>query len=272
MRILVIGGTRGTGREVVKQALARGHDVVALARNPSKITTHHERLRVVRGDVMDPVSVEAAVQGCGAVVCALGHKRWLGPSKILSEGTRNVVRAMEKHGVKRLVVETALGVGDSAGRLGVYYTLFTIPFILPFYWYDKGRQERVGRDSSLEWVIVRPGQLTNGRERGLQARRAGETIRSVSISRADVADFMLNQLGETPYLRQAPGVCDRVPFAAISRGHQAGRQRAVFVSHARVMARQTQRQSPGPAAASHILCPRSSPTGVRVPRTRSVPG
>ena len=138
MRILVIGATGGSGREIVKQALERGHDVVALARNPSKVKVQHERLRVVQGDVMDAASVDAAMEGCDAVVCALGHKRWLGPSKILSEGTRNIVRAMEKHGVKRLVVESALGIGDSFGRLGIYYTLFTIPVILPFYWYDRG--------------------------------------------------------------------------------------------------------------------------------------
>lgn len=209
MRILVIGGTRGTGREVVKQALERGHHVVALARKPSNVKIQDARLRVAQGDVMKPESLDAAMADVDAVVCALGHKRWLGPSKILSEGTRNVVRAMEKHGVKRLVVETALGVGDSAGRLGIYYTLFTIPFILPFYWYDKGRQERVVRESSLDWVIARPAQLTNGRKRGAYKHgpRVGNYIWSASISRADVADFMLNQLGETPYLRQTPGVC-----------------------------------------------------------------
>jgi putative NADH-flavin reductase len=209
MRVLVIGATGGTGREIVKQALERGHDVVALARKPSRIKFTHDRLHVARGDVMDPASLDAAMPGCEAVVCALGHKRWLGPSKILSEGTRNIVRAMEKHGVKRLVVETALGVNGSSGRLGLYYTLFTIPFILPFYWYDKGRQERVVIESSLDWVIVRPGQLTNGRKRGTyqHGSNVGSFIWSVSISRADTADFMLNQLGETPYLRQAPGVC-----------------------------------------------------------------
>jgi putative NADH-flavin reductase len=207
MRILVIGATGGTGREIVTQALERGHDVVALVRKPSKVATKHERLRVVQGDVMEAASVDAAVQGCDAVVCALGHKRWLGPSKILSEGTRNIVRAMQTHGVQRLVVESALGVGDSVGRLGVYYTLFTIPFILPFYWYDKERQERVVRESGLEWVIVRPGQLTNGRKRGAYKHgRVGNYLWSVSISRADVADFMLNQVGETPYLRSAPGL------------------------------------------------------------------
>jgi hypothetical protein len=116
---------------------------------------------------------------------------------------------MEAHGVRRLVCETALGVGDSAGRLGLYYTLFVIPVILPFYWYDKGRQERVVRESKVEWVIVRPAQLTNGRQRGRyrHGTRVGDFLRSASISRADTADFMLNQLGETPYLRTAVGVC-----------------------------------------------------------------
>ncbi len=111
--------------------------------------------------------------------------------------------------MKRLVVETALGVGDSAGRLGLYYTLFTIPFILPFYWHDKGRQERVVRESSLDWVIVRPGQLTNGRKRGVYRHgpKVGNYLWSVSISRADTADFMLKQLGDTPYLRSTPGLC-----------------------------------------------------------------
>lgn len=209
MRILIIGATGGTGRELVRQALERGHHVTALARDPARITDAHERLTVVKGDAMDPASLAPAIRGQDAVVCALGHKRWLGPSKILSAGTRNITDAMKSAGVKRLVVETALGVGDSTGRLGLYYTLFTIPFILPFYWYDKGRQERVVRDSGLDWVIVRPGQLTNGKKRGRykHGARVGNYLWSVSISRADTADFMLNQLGESPYLRTAVGVC-----------------------------------------------------------------
>ena len=208
MRIVVIGATGGTGREVVKQALEQGHQVTALVRQPSRLDLTHERLTVVQGDVMDPGSLANSLHGHDAVVCALGHKRWLGPSNILSQGTRNLVHAMESNGVRRLVVETALGVGDSAGRLGLYYTLFTIPLILPFYWYDKGRQEKVVRESNLEWIIVRPAQLTNGRRRGTYQHgvRVGNFIWSASISRADTADFMLQQLGDTPYLRQAPGI------------------------------------------------------------------
>ena len=166
MKVIVFGASGGTGREIVKQALERGHDVTAFVRNPAKVKISHERLKIARGNVMDAASVDAAMPGHDAALVAIGHRRYLGPSDTLSRGTTHVVAAMRMHGVRRIVCETALGVGDSAGRLGVYYTLFVIPFILPFYWHDKGRQERVVRESGLEWVIVRPAQLTNGRKRG----------------------------------------------------------------------------------------------------------
>lgn len=92
-----------------------------------------------------------------AVVSALGHKRFFYPTRILSRGTWNILRAMEAHGVQRLVCETSLGIGDSAGRMGLYYTLFTIPVILPFYFWDKAQQERIIAESDVEWVIVGPG-------------------------------------------------------------------------------------------------------------------
>jgi putative NADH-flavin reductase len=208
MKLLIVGATGGTGRELVRQALERGHEVTAFARTPSKLDLKRERLTVVRGDVMDPASVEVAVRGQDAVLCALGHKRFFYPTRILSEGTRNLIRAMEKESVRRLVCETSLGIGDRWGRMGLPYTLFVGNFILPFYFYDKVRQERVIRESSLDWVIVRPGALTNGPKRGVYRHgpRVGNWLWTVRISRADVADFMLNQLTSDAYLHQSPGV------------------------------------------------------------------
>jgi uncharacterized protein YbjT (DUF2867 family) len=207
-RLLVVGATGGTGRELVTQALARGWEVTALARDPSKIGLTHPKLMVARGDVMDPASLDQALRGCAAVACALGHKQFLGPSRILSAGTRNLLEAMQRQGAARLVVETSLGLGDSAGRLGLAYTLFTLPVVLPFYFADKARQERVVAGSDLEWVIVRPGALTNGPARGRyrQGRRGGAWLATRSIARADVAAFMLDQLADDRYLRQAPGI------------------------------------------------------------------
>lgn len=208
MNLLIVGATGGTGRGLVSQALAQGHSVTALVRNPAKIRMSDERLTVVKGNVLDYNSVDRVVQGKDAVLSALGHKRWFIPTTILSEGTRNIVKAMEKHGVKRLVCETSLGVGDSRGRLGLYYTLFVIPFIVYFYFRDKKRQEQLIRESSLDWVIVRPGQLTNGPKRGVyrHGRDIGSYLLTARISRADVADFMLKQLTENSYLRQTTGL------------------------------------------------------------------
>ena len=208
-RVLIVGASGGTGRQLVAQALERGLAVTALVRNPSRLTIVHPHLTVVRGNVLDAGSVAAAMSGQEAVLSALGHKRFFPPNRILSEGTRNVVQAMEANGVSRFVCETSLGIGDSAGRLGVYYTFFTIPVILPFYYRDKARQERIIAASRLEWVIVRPALLTNGARRGgyRHGRGVGSFFWTMRVSRADVADFMLNQLESDSYLRTAPGVC-----------------------------------------------------------------
>ena len=149
------------------------------------------------------------MRGQEAVLCALGHKRWFYPTRILSEGTRNILKSMETHRVPRLVCETSLGIGDSAGRMGLYYTFFVIPLILPFYFWDKTRQERLIAASGVEWVIVRPGVLTNGARRGAPRHglRVGNFLWTVRIPRADVADFMLQQLTSDTCLRTAPGVC-----------------------------------------------------------------
>lgn len=208
MHVVIVGSTGGTGRELVRQALERGHHVTALARRPEKLEMQHACLSVARGDVLDAASLESALKGQDAVMCALGHKRWLYPTRILSEGTANLVHAMTAQGVQRLICETSLGVGDSTGRMGLYYTLFVIPFILPFYYFDKRRQEDVIRASATEWTIVRPGSLNNGRQKGVYrcAPKVGSFLWTVRISRADVAAFMLDQLTDDTYLRASPGV------------------------------------------------------------------
>ena len=208
MNILIFGATGGTGRELVKQALAQGHHVTAFARNPSKVTTQHENLSVVQGNVLDYSSVERAVKGKDAVLSALGHKKWFIKTTILSDGTKNIITAMEKQRVRRFICETSLGVGDSRGRLGLYYTFFVIPFIVYFYFKDKGLQEKYIAQSSLDWIVVRPGMLTNRPKRGVyrEGFDIGSRIFSVRISRADVADFMLKQLTDDTYRRKSVAV------------------------------------------------------------------
>ena len=141
MKLLVFGATGGTGREIVAQALDQGHVVTAFVRNPAALTTKHERLKLAQGDVLEYPSVEAAVPGQDAVLSALGVRK-LRKNTILSDGTKNLIRAMEQHGVKRFVCESSLGVGDSQGQLGWVFNLFIIPLFLRNIFRDKEVQEQ----------------------------------------------------------------------------------------------------------------------------------
>jgi putative NADH-flavin reductase len=207
-RLLIVGATGGTGRRLVAQALERGYAVTALVRDPAKLAVDHPRLTVVAGNVLDAATVGRAMAGQEAVLSALGHKRFFWPTRILSEGTRVLLAEMAAHRVRRLVCVTSLGIGDSAWRMGLPYTLFTIPVVLPFYFWDKTRQERLVAASDAEWVIVRPGALTDGEKRGVRrgGRRVGSFLWTVRVPRADVAAFMLDQLESDAFLRSAPGV------------------------------------------------------------------
>jgi uncharacterized protein YbjT (DUF2867 family) len=208
LRVLVIGATGGTGRQLVQRALDQGHQVTAFVRNPSKLALEHANLRIVKGNVLDYASVESAMRGQSAVLCALGHKRFFYPNKIQSNGMRNILRAMKACDVPRLVSESALGIGNSVGRLGLPHTFFVLPLILPFYMWDKLRQEELIIASDRDWVIVRPGMLTNGAATGSyrHGRKVGNYFWPVRIARADVADFMLKQLTDDAYIGAAPGV------------------------------------------------------------------
>ena len=207
-RILIVGATGGTGRELVKQALEKNYEVTAFVRDPARLEMTHPQLKIIRGDVLDYAAVEAAVRDQDAVLSALGHRRLYVPSRTQSEGTRNVIRAMETQGVRRFICETALGLGSSAGGLGLFATFFFIPVVLPIYFWDKSRQEKLVAASNLDWVLVRPGVLTDGPKRGIyqHGEDVGSYFSTGRVSRADVADFMLSQLTDDTYVRSTPGI------------------------------------------------------------------
>jgi putative NADH-flavin reductase len=208
MKLVIFGATGGTGQALVQQALDRGHTVTAFVRKASRMRIKDARLSLALGNVLDYGTVEAAIAGQDAVLSALGHKQWLIKSSILSRGTRNILAAMTKCGVRRFVCETSLGVGDSRGRLGILYTFFLIPLLLYYYFRDKELQEQYIKQSALDWVIVRPALLTNGRQTGAvnDGKNVGSLLFTHSISRADVASFMLSEVKDDRYLRETPGV------------------------------------------------------------------
>lgn len=208
MKLLVIGATGKTGRELIKQALEEGHEITAIVRKPKKLKIDSANLNIVKGDVLIPESLKNAFHGQDAVLSALGHKRFFIKTTILSRGTKNIIDAMNKNGIKRFICITSLGINDSRFKLGLYYTLFTIPVILLFYFLDKSKQEKLIMKSNLNWTIVRPGQLTNGKKRinYKQDVNAGNYILTKMISRASVAHFMLKNLETNLCLHKSVGV------------------------------------------------------------------
>lgn len=209
MNVVVFGATGGTGRELVKQALGHAHTVRAFVRNPDRLKIIHHRLEVVQGDVLDQKAVDAAVAGQDAVFSALGVNDRK-PNTVLSDGTRNLLAAMKKQKVKRLLFVSSLGVGDTQGQLGPLYNWILLPRMLKHVFADKETAEELIRGSKLDWTIVRPGSLKNGR---LTAKyRAGPDAAKgrwfPRVARADVADFMLHALERNQHIRGAPSICD----------------------------------------------------------------
>lgn len=208
MNVLVFGASGATGREVVGRALGLGHAVTAFVRDPSRFGVAHPRLAVVAGDVTQRAPVERAVGDADAVVSALGSGNSLGPHPELVDGVRNMVRAMQSADVRRLVYLSMLGVGGSARQLGLVDRYVVLPLLLRNVRQDHAAKEAWIVQSDLEWVIVRPPRLTNEPRTGRY--RSGEDVTSgkllASITRADLADFMLEQLTDDRYLHRAPGV------------------------------------------------------------------
>jgi putative NADH-flavin reductase len=207
MKLLIFGATGGTGRQLVELALAQGHTVTAFARNPTKLDLKHPNLQVVQGDVMDFATVESAVQRQEAVLSALGAPA-SDKGTVRSDGTRNIIRAMEKAGVRRFICMTTLGMGDSRDMLPFSYKYIIVPLLLRSAFADSERQEKFIMHSQLDWTIVRPATLTNGPYSGVYKHGfpVGAKGLKIKISRADVADFMLKQLASNSYFHKTPGL------------------------------------------------------------------
>ena len=205
MKVLVFGATGSVGRHVVEQGLARGHEVTAFVRDSSGVDAEHGGLTVFRGDVLDGASVERAVRDQEAVFCSIGAGR---KGRVRSEGTRNIVRAMEETGVRRLVCQTTLGAGESRGNLDFFWKHVMFGLLLRDAFADHEQQEVYVRESTLDWTIVRPAAFTDGERTGEYRHGFPSTKKGLKlkISRADVAGFMLDQLTDGTHLRQTPGL------------------------------------------------------------------
>lgn len=205
MKLIVFGATGTIGRQVVEQALSQGHEVTAFARDPAGLRPDHRNLARRAGDVLDPDAVDDAVAGHDAVLIVLGAGR---KGAVRAAGTKNVIAAMQRRGVRRLLCLTTLGAGDSRPVLNFFWKYIMFGLLLRDTYADHQAQEALVMRSGLDWTIVRPGAFTDGPATGAYKHGFSPTERGLKlkVSRADVAGFMLRQLADETYLRRAPGL------------------------------------------------------------------
>jgi putative NADH-flavin reductase len=207
--ILIIGASRGIGLETVRRALDQGYEVRAFARSASQIPIDYPHLTKITGDALRTVDVNTSVQGADAVILTLGATAGLGMLKgtqLFSDATRILIGAMVAEGVKRLICVTGFGAGDSREHMAVWQRL---PFelLLGRVYADKAVQEKMIKRSSLDWVIARPGILTNAQRTGhYKILDKPADWRHGTISRADVADFLVSQIEDDSYMRKTPAL------------------------------------------------------------------
>jgi putative NADH-flavin reductase len=199
MKLFVIGATGRTGRKVVQQALARGHEVTAFVRSPEAITSKNERLAVVKGDAMDEDELTRAMQNHDAVLSTLGPRKPFKPSSLLRDSALATTRAMQRSGVKRLVILSA-----AAHFPGIPNRI--VSFILRNHIRDSLAMEEVVQSAGLDWTIARPPRLTEEENSGYRSREGAAPPRSFTLSRQAVAAFMLDAIEQKKHFRKIVGI------------------------------------------------------------------
>ena len=206
LKILVLGASQGTGALCVRAALVAGHTVTAFARTPAKLDLTHPRLTKVAGDFHDADSVRAAVPDHDAVIICVSSTSLKGFEEkpdYFSSGTKFCIEAMKEAGIKRLVVLSAHGVGDSYDAASWFQRKFMIGWLIRFAFRDHAVQERLVRESGLAFVIARPTRLTNGKATGNYKRLPEPVPVPESISRADLANFLVESCSSPVFVGKA---------------------------------------------------------------------
>lgn len=205
MNILVIGAAGKTGEAIVGQALGQGHTVTAFVHSAKDFEI--PGARVIEGDALDPRAIETAVAGQDAVLDAIGGSTPWKETSLETNTARNIVEAMKTHGVKRLLVVSAIGVGETKDIVPSWYEHLVMNTLMKGTIGDKEHMEPVVEASDLEWTLVRPAHLVDGKATGkIVFFEPGEGGTAHKIARADLAAFMLDALAAGTYKRQAVNI------------------------------------------------------------------
>jgi len=200
--ILVIGAGGGIGRQTVETALASGFHVTAVLRDPSRLSLKHPNLEIVKGDILEPAGFQPYLHGKDAVISAIGVKGGLRhdePTTLYSRGNFRLLEAMQQEGARRVYFISASAVEISPALPFVVRLVakFVLQKLLRHMYSDLRAMERLVRQSGADWTIVRPPRLTDKPATGKYRWSVNNFLRNcLSISRADVAHFMLHHIDD----------------------------------------------------------------------------
>ena len=207
MKIVVFGASGGMGIKVVEQALDAKHIVTAFLRTPSKIAIQHPNLTLFQGDVMNTAAVENAIAGQEVVISVLHTTRPPVPG-MMETAAKNIISAMQKHSVRRIISTTGAAVPQPEDQpkvgdrlINVLISIFDKNFVV-----DSSANVRVIQASDLDWTIARFPRLMDGAHTGKYRVAYLGKGSGTQITRADGADFVLKELTEKKWLRKAPVV------------------------------------------------------------------
>lgn len=206
--IAVFGGTGRTGRHVIEQALAAGHDVRALARSASSMTSRDARLTVIEGDVLDAAAVGRVIEGSAAVISVFGQVKG-SPPTLQTDGTRTITEAMARHGVRRIVSLSGGGLPDPAHdqpKVADRIIRVLLKMLSPKVLDDARGHLRVLQESGLDWTVVRGPRLQDKPYTGTYRVGWVGVDSSTTVGRADLAEFILLQVEDTTFVRRLPMV------------------------------------------------------------------
>ena len=199
MKLFVMGATGRTGQEVVQQAIARGHYVTAFVRSPESITLRNERLTVLKGNAMDENELSEAMQNHDAVISTLGPREVFRPGTLLHDSALATTRAMNRSGVKRLVVLSA-----AAHFPGIPNRIAS--FIMRNHMRDSLAMEAIVQANGLDWTIARPPRLTQEDSVTYRSREGAAPKIGFTLSRKAVAAFMLDAIEQKKHVHKIVGI------------------------------------------------------------------
>jgi len=199
MKLFVIGASGRTGREVIQQALAKGHQVTAFVRSPESITLRNERLTVLKGNAIDEDQLSDAMQDHDAVLSTLGPREVFKPSSLLHDSALATTRAMRRSGVKRFVILSA-----AAHFPGIPNRIAS--FILRKHMRDSLAMEEIVQANGLDWTIARPPRLTQEQYTTYRSREGAAPKMGFTLSRKAVATFMLDAIEQKKHFQKIVGI------------------------------------------------------------------